>query len=245
MRTSAEATTSSYHHCNTHPRADITAAIRPQTAGQRADPGGIAPAATCNPQRRAPWLPRSLRRSPASHARQNVPSAPGWLLAPTTRGTCRIRRISRAADSPSCHGWQRTASARSGKQVPGGGQSRLPAGDGARQRAGVRAQAAPALPADALAGCPCSPALHARKAKLVAPDLAQERLQDRDLAFGLKAGLHPAQAAVALLQRHDAPAGRAVTGLMGLAEGVAGPAVPAGEHAPGKAAEAARGELAR
>jgi hypothetical protein len=41
--------------------------------------------------------------------------------------------------------------------------------------------------------------LHADEAELLVADLAQERLQDGDLALGLQAGLHPAQPAVAFL----------------------------------------------
>jgi hypothetical protein len=56
------------------------------------------------------------------------------------------------------------------------------------------------------------------------PDLAQERFQHGDLALGFQAGLHPAQPAIALLQRDHPAAGGALTGLVVHGEGMAGTA---------------------
>src|SRR6266545_1854997 len=87
--------------------------------------------------------------------------------------------------------------------------------------------------------------VHAGEEQLLTGEPSQERLQHRDLAFGLKAGLQPAQPAVALLDRNVSSARCACADLVELTEGVAGSAVPSREHTPGEAADAARRRLVR
>src|SRR6516164_9231401 len=82
----------------------------------------------------------------------------------------------------------------------------------------------PSLVAGRASGDPGAPALHAGEPELMVPDLAQERFQHGDLALGLQAGLHPAQPAIALLQRDHPAAGGALAGFVLHREGLAGPA---------------------